>query len=64
MKESHGFDNLPLGLTGADNVIISKEVGGYGNQSLLGPAAEPVHGTARDQAGELEGPGPELLANL
>lgn len=64
VKESHGFNNLPLDLTGANNVIIGKEVGGYGNQSLLGPAAEPVHGAARNQAGELERPGPELLANL
>ena len=48
----------------ADNIIGSQEVTRHGHQGILGPALEPVHSTAGDQAWELEGAATELLTNL
>ena len=60
----HGLDDLGLGLLLADDLKLGQEVTGHGDEGVLGPAGEPVHGAARDQAGELEGAGAELLPNL
>ena len=64
MDDAHGLDHLLLDLRAAHDVKLRQEMVGHGNQSVLGPALEPVHGAARDQPGELEGSLSELLSNL
>ena len=64
MNAAHAFNQLLLGLRVGHNVKVFQEIVGHCNQSVSGPALEPVHGAARDQPWELEGPLSELLSNL
>ena len=64
MDDSHGLNHLLLDLRAAHDVKLRQEVVSHSNQSVLGPALEPVHGAARNQAWELEGSLPELLSHL
>lgn len=64
MEEAHRLHNLSFGVSGADDIIAWKEVGGHGDQRLPGPATEPVHGATWYQARKFQRPGAELLANL
>lgn len=64
MEEAHCFYNMSFSVTGADNTIAWKEIGGHSNQSLLWPATKPVHGATWYQARKFQRTGPELLTNL
>ena len=64
MYDTHSLDNLFLHLGGTFNVERCQEVVGYSNQSIFGPALEPIHGATGDQTRELEGAGPEFFTNL
>lgn len=64
MEEAHRFHNLSFDVSRADDIIAWKEVGGHSDQSLPGPATEPVHSATWYQARKFQRPGTELLANL
>ena len=64
VNQTHGLNDLFLDLGCAFDVEVGQEMVSYGNQSVLRPALEPVHGTPRDQTRELQGSSSELLSNL
>ena len=64
MDYTHGVDHLFLDLIAAHNREFPQEVVSHGNESIFGPALEPIHGAPRDQSGEFERPLAELFSNL
>ena len=64
LEATHGLLNLLLDLVSADDIEGLQEVVRHSDEGVLGPAAEPVHGAARDQTRELQGSVTELLSNL
>ena len=64
MHDTHGLNDLSLHLLTAGNVKVCQEVVSHCDKRLFGPALEPVHCTAGDQARKLQGSAAELLPNL
>lgn len=64
LEQTHGPLDSGFDSWGAGNVKFCQEMVGDGNQGILGPALEPVHGTARNQPRELQRSAAELFSNL
>ena len=64
LEHSHGVDHCLFHLGRAHDIVVGQEVVTHGNQRVFGPALEPVHGTSRNQARELQWAGSEFLSNL
>lgn len=62
--DTHCLYHLFLHLRSTVNVELRQEVVGNGNQRILWPALEPVHGTARNQSRELQWSCTEFFSNL
>ena len=64
MDDAHGVDDLLLDFLAAHDAKVRQEMVGHGNESVLGPALEPVHGATRDETRELQRTATELLSHL
>jgi len=64
MNHTHGMNNLLFDFRCTHNIKRRNKVIWDSNQSILGPAAKPIHSTAADQAREFERSITELFSNL
>ena len=64
MEVSHSLYQLSFGFIWTYYIEFGEEVIRHSNQGILGPPSEPIHGAARNQAGELQWTIAELLTNL
>ena len=64
LELSHGLNDSLFNRPRADDVVVGEEVVRHGDERILRPTLEPVHGTAGDQSGELERPTAKFLSDL
>ena len=63
MHIAHLYSQMLL-KTSCFECLLGEEVISNSNESVSGPALEPIHGAARDQTRELERSATELLSHL